>query len=281
MKSSKPQVDRHRSPLSELQFKAPMPVSVVIPCYNESDSLFHLAQSLADLRSNHESDFDFEFIFVNDGSNDETHQLLRDHFGTWPNVLILRHAKNQGLTAAIMTGVAHAANEAVCSIDSDCTYRPELVTKLVPLLGGNVVLATASPYHPQGKVINVPRWRIGLSYAASLAYRQILRNRLYCYTCGVRAYRRSALLQVHVDNAGFVGTTELLWRLEQQGWQFAEYPATLSVRQFGYSKMRTMRVMFDHLKMISTIAVDRFLRLSESGNAGKSGLIALDNRRRG
>ncbi len=151
MNSSKPQIDRHRSPLNELQFKTPMPVSVVIPCYNERDSLFCFAQSLADLRSNHETEFDFQFIFVNDGSSDETHQLLHDHFGTWPNVSILRHAKNLGMTAAIMTGVAHASNEAVCSIDSDCTYRPELVTKLVPLLGGDVVLATASPYHPQGQ----------------------------------------------------------------------------------------------------------------------------------
>jgi dolichol-phosphate mannosyltransferase len=280
MNPTTPQIDRHRSPLNELQFKTPMPVSVVIPCYNESDSLFNLAQCLADLRSNHKSEFDFEFVFVNDGSTDETDQRLHDQFGTWANVSILRHAKNLGMTAAIMTGVAHAANEAVCSIDSDCTYPPELVTKLVPLLGGNVVLATASPYHPRGKVINVPRWRIGLSYAASLAYRQILRNRLYCYTCGVRAYRRSALLQVHVGNGGFVGTTELLWRLEQRGWQFAEYPATLSARQFGHSKMRTARVMFNHLKMISAIAVDRFWRWSNSGRAAKLEPVALDSQRR-
>ena len=84
----------NRSHLTDMQVETPMPVSVVIPCYNESESLFHLAECLAEMRSDFESEFDFQFVFVDDGSSDETNDLLHDHFAGWNNVLILRHGEN-------------------------------------------------------------------------------------------------------------------------------------------------------------------------------------------
>ena len=245
-----------------------MPVSLVVPCYNERDSLFYLAERLSEMQSDFDGRYDFQLIFVDDGSSDDTYELLHEHFAQWNNALILQHPENRGLTAAILTGARHADHEIVCSIDSDCTYDPVILAELIPLIQDDVVLATASPYHPEGVVKNVPRWRIWLSYMASVAYRQIFRNRLYCYTCCVRAYRRSALSQVEIQESGFVGTTELLWRLENCGWRFAESPATLDVRKFGQSKMRTLQVMYLHARMLLVMAGQRFLGLSPSPEFG-------------
>ena len=234
-------------------------VSIVLPCYNETESVHHLAEKLSDLRNNFDSNFDFEFVFVDDGSSDDTFELLQDHFARWQNTVIVAHTENRGIAAAIMTGAERCSNEIICTIDSDCTYDPQIITQLVPLLTDETVVATASPYHPDGKVENVPNWRIQLSKMASAAYQKVFRNQIHCYTCCVLAFRRSALMQIELENDGFVGVTELLWKLECKGWRIAEYPAVLNVRQFGQSKMRTMQVAWDHMKLISTFAKSRFI----------------------
>lgn len=239
-------------------------VSVVIPCYNEMESIHHLAERLTELEVENSSKFNFEFVFVDDGSSDDTLELLHEHFDGWKNAIVVSHLRNRGIAAAFMTGAAHSSNEIVCTIDSDCTYDPRLVVDLVPLLIGDIVVATASPYHPEGNVANVPAWRIWLSRLASRAYGTVFRNKLHCYTCCVRAYRRPALMQIELKNDGFVGVTELLWRLEEKGWRINEFPALLSVRQFGQSKMRTMQVAWSHIKLISGFAISRIKERSKT-----------------
>ena len=237
-------------------------VSIVVPCYNEIASIpnlaDHLDRAIQELRS-----YDLDFVFVDDGSSDDTYEVLLDHFGDWENAQIIRHDQNQGLMAAIMTGVENGRGEIVCSIDSDCTYDPVGLVDLLPHLDEKVGAVTGSPYHPQGAILNVPKWRVWISYSASWLYRNILNNRLYCYTSSFRAYRKSAIHDIELQNGGFVGTTEILWKLEQRGWQIKEAPSILSVRQFGQSKIRIVQVAFDHLKLMKRILFSKFRGVSE------------------
>jgi len=99
----------------------------------------------------------------------------------------------------------------------------------------------------------VPTWRVWISYSASWLYRNILQNRIYCYTSSFRVYRKAAIAEIELENSGFVGTTEILWKIEQNGWQIREVPSVLSVRQFGQSKIRIVQVTIDHLKMMLKI----------------------------
>ena len=239
-------------------------VSVVVPCYNETESVHHLAERLTELEVENSSKFNFEFVFVDDGSSDDTLELLHEHFDGWGNAIVVSHVRNRGVAAAFMTGAAHSSNDIVCTIDSDCTYDPRVIVDLVRMLSGDIVVATASPYHPEGTVGNVPEWRIWLSKLASTAYRAVFRNKLHCYTCCVRAYRRAALMEIEIKNNGFAGVTELLWRLDAKGWRIREFPAVLSLRQFGQSKMRTMQVAWSHVKLISSFAVSRIKERSNT-----------------
>ena len=81
-----------------------MKLSIIIPAYNEADSVAHttaaLQNVLADLRQTHE----VELIIVNDGSKDNTAKLLREVFAANKEVTIISHDVNQGLGAAIRTG---------------------------------------------------------------------------------------------------------------------------------------------------------------------------------
>ena len=240
-------------------------LSIVIPCYNETQSVDHLAQTLRTFRAENSERFRIQFVLVDDGSSDDTHTLLCDHFSSLEDALILQHPENRGVAAAIMTGLKAARYELVCSIDSDCTYHPDQIAGLLGDLDADTSMVTASPYHPQGSVRNVPDWRIQLSRVASAMYRCILGTPLYCYTSCFRIYRKSEVAETPLDDGGFTGIAELIWQLERQGKKVVESPAILDVRKFGQSKCRTFSVILRHLRLMTKIAFQKtFARLGRA-----------------
>src|SRR5512143_2508186 len=88
--------------------------------------------------------------------------------------LTIRHTENRGVADAILTGLVAAPTELVCSIDADCTYDPQQLESILPPLVDGAALVTASPYHPEGRVRNVPEWRLVLSRTLSHIYRRVL-----------------------------------------------------------------------------------------------------------
>lgn len=234
------------------------PISIVIPCYNEEPTLPYLANTLKSLEEGLSRNYKPEFIFVDDCSKDATFERLKEIFGAKENVRIVRHEINQGVAAGIMTGMCEAATEIVCSMDCDCTYDPHELEKMLPLLSENVDMVTASPYHAQGGVRNVPEWRLFLSKGASWLYRRVLRSKLNTYTSCFRVYRRSSVIDLNLRETGFLGVAEMLGKLDLGGGRIIEYPAVLEVRLFGFSKMKTARTIFGHLKLLSHLAKLRF-----------------------
>ncbi|MBV9958355.1 MAG: glycosyltransferase, partial [Acidobacteria bacterium] len=240
------------------------PVSVVVPCFNEELALHYLSNTLKSVRSSLEKDYDLRLIFVDDASTDKTWTSLHDLFGAQPNCKFLKHERNQGVAAAILTGLRAAETEIVCSIDCDCTYDPHELRNMIPLLSEGVDMVTASPYHPQGAVRNVPSWRLSLSKASSFLYRQVLRQKLYTYTSCFRTYRKSAVAPLEVKEGGFLGVAEILGRLDLSGAKIVEYPATLEVRLFGWSKMKILRTIAGHLRLLSRLLA---MRVTHRGSA--------------
>ena len=233
-------------------------VTVVVPVFNERECVPNLVQSLVDLHEQLADRFAFEFVLVDDGSKDGTAQLLNDSFAGKPQFRVVAHAQNQGVAAAIQTGIRHATNEIVVSIDADGSYDAKLIEHMVPLLTSQVDLVTASPYHPEGSVDNVPQWRLWLSKRASGLYRILMHTKLHCYTACFRVYRRSSVINLQPQNCGYVGVAELLWRVDRAGGTIIEYPAVLSTRVAGQSKMKVFKETTNHLRLLSKIFLDRF-----------------------
>jgi polysaccharide deacetylase family protein (PEP-CTERM system associated) len=229
-------------------------ISIVIPCYNEQETLPYLANTLRGLEKDlAENNYRTNFIFVDDKSTDETYSRLSELFGERENVEILRHDLNQGVSAGISTGIKASQTEIVCSMDCDCTYDPHELVKMLPLLTENVDLVTASPYHKNGGVRNVPEWRLFLSKGASFLYSRVLRSKLSTYTSCFRVYRRSSVVNLPIEQKGFLGVAEMLGRLDLSGGKIVEHPSVLEVRLFGFSKMKTLRTILGHLKLLSNL----------------------------
>jgi polysaccharide deacetylase family protein (PEP-CTERM system associated) len=232
-------------------------VSIVVPCFNEELILPYLANTLKSVEAALQSDYELRFIFVDDGSSDGTFASLERLFGSWPNCTFVRHWKNLGVAAAILDGIRAAGTEIVCSIDCDCTYDPLELRNMIPLLTEGVSLVTASPYHPQGRVRNVPNWRLSLSRGASFLYRHVLRQKLFTYTSCFRVYRRDEVVDLQVRERGFLGVAEILGRLDLRGAKVVEHPATLEVRLFGRSKMKVIKTIGGHLRLLARLLAMR------------------------
>lgn len=233
---------KHTGPLT--------PVSIVIPCYNEERGLAYLGNTLDHLQDELAERYVATFIFVDDGSSDETWSVMQKLFCDLPQYTLVKHEKNRGVSAAIMTGLEAAETEIVCSMDCDCTYDPMILKEMIPQLESGVDMVTASPYHPEGLVKNVPEWRLVLSKGASFLYRNIIGGKLHTYTSCCRIYRRSVIQSIAIKEDHFLGIAELTCRLIQRGSKIVESPATLSVRIFGLSKMKTVKTIFGHLGLL-------------------------------
>ena len=215
-------------------------VTVVVPCFNEQQSLPYLANTLRNVVSQWAERYRFNFVFVDDCSTDSTWQILESTFGPLPHCSVVRHERNRGVAAAILTGIQAAQTEIVCSMDCDCTYDPHELGRMIPMLTEGVDVVTASPYHPEGTVKNVPPWRLVLSKGLSRIYGVIFHQRLHTYTSCFRIYRRSAVLPLRIERSGFLGIAEMLGRLDLAGGRIVEYPTQLEARILGRSKMKVL-----------------------------------------
>jgi len=202
-----------------------------------------------------------EVIFVDDGSTDGTLAALQQRFGALkaPGIVVRfeQHMPNRGLGAALRTGFAAATGELVVTTDSDGTYRFVEIPALLSRLTSGVDIVTASPYHPDGGVENVPGYRLVLSRGSSLMYRVLVDRHIHTYTALFRAYRMEVIKSVPFEADGFLGGTELMVKAMLQGYHVAEYPAVLYSRVNGASKAKIVRTIKAHVRFQTKILLAR------------------------
>ncbi len=235
-------------------------VTLVIPCYNEESTLPYLHRTMQSLKHELSRNWDLNVLFVDDCSKDNTFEVLQSLFGDDSEIRIVRHDTNKGVSAAILTGINAASTEIVASIDADCSYDPHELARMLPLMTKDVAMVTASPYHRDGKVSNVPGWRLVLSHTLSMMYRALLKQKLSTWTSCFRIYRKQQIVDLPLVENGFLGTAELAAQLSLHGRKIVEHPATLEVRLFGFSKMKTVQTIFAHLRLLSKVVADKRLR---------------------
>lgn len=228
-------------------------LSIVIPCYNEEAGIPNLVSQLNPAVQKLQQTYQVDLIFVDDGSSDKTNELLHQYYNSNPSVKIIKHEKNKNLGAALKTGFAHCTGDYVAALDSDCTYDPRLLEAMLDLMDEHTDIVTVSPYHPDGKIRDVPGYRIFLSKSISQIYRWLVPARLYTFTAMVRIYRKDVVKKVHFKSDTFLGVTELMIKALLQGYHVKELPTELNHRVFGTSKMKTVRVIKDHLSLINRI----------------------------
>jgi len=170
-------------------------VSLVIPCYNEAESLPHLFSKMdaavADLENRGVA---AEVIVVDDGSADQSWTLLREATRTRPYLKTIHLARNFGQTAAMAAGFDAARFEVVVPLDADLQNDPADVVALLAKLdeGYDVV----SGWRRRRKDVLVTRKLP--SWIANAIISKVSGVRLHDYGCTLKAYRRFVLQGVHL-----------------------------------------------------------------------------------
>ena len=110
-----------------------MKVSMIVPCYNEAENIA-LFQNAA-IAAFSDCKYDYEIIFIDDGSTDATLQQMRKSFHEQRcPIKVLSFSRNFGKEAGILAGLKYASGDYISIIDADLQQRPEIIVKMIRIL---------------------------------------------------------------------------------------------------------------------------------------------------
>jgi len=217
----------------------PIRISVVIPLYNEEESIPHLRTALTDALG-HYGDA-YELIIVDDGSKDDGYRLLRAWAAEDTHLTVIRLRRNFGQTAAFAAGFDYARGEVVITMDADLQNDPADVPKLMAKIDEGYDIVSGWRIDRQDRFID----RKLPSLIANRLISNVTDVQLHDYGCSLKAYRRDVLQHVNLYGELHRFIPALA---SQVGGSVAEVPVNHRARQFGRSKYgisRTIRVMLD------------------------------------
>lgn len=125
-------------------------LSLIVPCYNEEGNVKKFFDETN--KAFEGTVADYEFVFVNDGSRDNTYQKLKEIYeSSSDNVQVLSFSRNFGKESAIYAGLSHAKGDRVCLIDADLQQRPEVVLEMLEVMKANPTLDCVTAYQEKRK----------------------------------------------------------------------------------------------------------------------------------
>lgn len=107
-------------------------ISILVPAYNEQEVIHHLYERLHKL-AGETPDYDFEFLFVNDGSRDKTLSIIKKYAVRDRRIAYINFSRNFGKEIAMIAGLDHASGDATVIIDADLQDPPELIPQMIAL----------------------------------------------------------------------------------------------------------------------------------------------------
>lgn len=126
-----------------------MKLSLVVPCFNEEEVVYDFYK---EVRKVFEGKIDdYEFVFVNDGSRDNTLNILRAIHKVADNVKVVSFSRNFGKESAIYAGLKNASGDFTCVIDADLQQRPEVVLEMLDILNNESETDCVAAYQAERK----------------------------------------------------------------------------------------------------------------------------------
>jgi glycosyltransferase involved in cell wall biosynthesis len=210
-------------------------LSVFFPAYNDAPSLPELIHKTFAVLREHVADY--EVIVVNDGSQDNTGEVLEQlRLEFAPYMRVVTHPVNRGYGGALRTGFASATREFVFYTDGDSQYDvgelPRLLALATPTTGliNGYKLERHDPAH-----------RIWIGTIYNLSARLMFRIRIRDIDCDYRLIRRSLLESIHLTSTSGTICVELVRKLELSGCEVREVGVHHYARLYGSSQFFRLR----------------------------------------
>lgn len=225
-------------------------ISVIIPLYNEKDSLEELHRGIAEVLERMAALA--EIIYVNDGSTDGSEEVLKELQQQDPRIKIIRFRRNFGKSSALSAGFREARYEVIVTMDADLQDLPSEMHKLVEKLeeGSDLVSGwKRDRKDPLGK-----RWPSKLyNFVTSV----LTGVPLHDMNCGFKAYRRKVVeeIQVYGEMHRYIPVLA-----SYRGFVVSEVPVVHQKRRFGRSKYGVARFVSGFFDLLTVIMLTRYNR---------------------
>lgn len=170
-----------------------MDISVVIPLYNEAESLPELASWIE--RVMNENNFTYEILFINDGSRDNSMEVIRGLQASNPYIHCVSFSRNYGKSPALDTGFARAKGDVVITMDADLQDSPDEIPELYRMItveGYDLVSGWKKKrYDPLSKTIPTKLFNATARKVSGI-------HNLHDFNCGLKAYKRDVVKHIEV-----------------------------------------------------------------------------------
>ncbi|MDC6355036.1 MULTISPECIES: glycosyltransferase family 2 protein [unclassified Robiginitalea] len=228
-----------------------MHLSIVIPLLNEAESLNELHDWIVSVMQSNR--FLYDILFIDDGSNDGSWEIIRTLAATNPNVRGIRFLKNYGKSQALHAGFRQASGDIVITMDADLQDNPEEIPEMVRMIrdeGYHLVSGWKKKRYDSLLMKNLP------SKLFNWAARRTSGVRLHDFNCGLKAFRKEVVDQIEVSgemhryipvlakNAGYT----------RIGEQVVQHQA----RKYGKTKFGADRFINGFLDLITIWFVSKF-----------------------
>ena len=225
-------------------------ISIVVPIYNEEESLPFLVNQLLDVLKPMEETF--ELVLVNDGSSDNSAEVMRKLSMEVPELVGVVLRKNYGQTAAMAAGFDISSGEIVVTLDGDLQNDPADIPLLINKIRDGFDLVSGWRYRRKDSALS----RKLPSKIANRLIGKVTGVRLNDYGCSLKAYRKEVLIDMRLYGE-LHRFLPVLANIE--GARITEVKVNHRARQFGSSKYgidRTFRVLMD---LLTVWFMNRFL----------------------
>ncbi len=212
-------------------------LSIFFPCYNDAGTIGSLVAS-ADAVAQELTD-DYEIIVVDDGSHDNSRDLLIQLKNKYPALKLIFHDANGGYGAALRSGFYNATKDLVFYTDGDGQYDIYDLRKLFPIMqeGIDIVngykISRNDPFH---------RIIIGILYLRIM--RLLFNFHIRDVDCDFRLLKRNIFDRIGLHHNSGVICLELIKKLELAGYRFAEFPVHHYHRTYGKSQFFNFKRLF-------------------------------------
>ncbi len=215
-------------------------LSVIIPAYNESETIRRVVDSVLDL------DISKQIIVVDDGSTDGTQETIRTLQGQ-QGIEVVFHPRNQGKGAAIQTGIRLALGDIVIVQDADLEYDPQDILRVIqPIIDGETDVVFGSRYLSNSHQDQSAVHRLGNALLTGLSNwmtNQRLTDMETCY----KAFRRQLIQSIPIEQKRFGFEPEITAKLARKKIQIREISISYKSRSWQEGKKIGIRDLISTL----------------------------------
>ena len=218
-----------------------MKVTIIIPCYNESDFIEKILDKI-----NSQTNISKEIIVINDGSNEKTTNILNECLSKNKINILLNHDYNKGKGEALKTGLSKATGEIVIFQDSDLEYDPEDYNKLIdPIISDKADIVYGSRFlgNEKGQRILYYWHRVGNFLLTTLT--NILTNINFTdMETGYKAFKTEIIKSIDLKENSFGIEPEITIKLALKNYRFYEVGISYNGRTYEEGKKIKLKDFF-------------------------------------